>query len=218
VELLCTAAASYGSQGLVEKLQQLLDFLNLPGPVSKYLPAMNTIPLRHVGVLDLHIEAAAQKTVNLMLGSALYNKRACFCTVRLRQEASSHYDVVVYALSGGCLHAWLRGPTADFWSAGMNVKAVQLPVDPSSANGSMEAATMLCTPSQYGTNVKDETPLFERINTVLSNALSKVPLNSRTGALHSTTFRANFEYVGKRGRRPIRNWETVAGCVWAVWW
>lgn len=213
MEVLSTAAASYGSQGLVEKLQQLLDFLNLPGPVSKYLPAMNTIPLRHVGVLDLHIEAAAQKAVDLMLGSAVYNKGACFFTVRLRQEASSHYDVVVYALSGGCLHAWPRGPTADFWSVGMNVKAVQLPVDLSSANGSMEAATMLRSPSQYGTTAKDETPLFERINTVLSNALSNVPLNSKTGALHSTTFTANFQYTGRSGYS-----KSVAGCVWAVWW
>ena len=88
MELLADAAKSHSTQDLLRQLQQLLDLLNVPGPVSKYLPAMNTIPLQHVSVLDLHVEAAAQHAVDLMLGSSVFSNTsngAAFFTVHLNE-------------------------------------------------------------------------------------------------------------------------------------
>jgi len=226
VQLLSDAAKSHNTRDLLDLLQQLLDFLNLPGPVSRYLPRKDNIPLQHLGVLDMHVEAAALHAVNLMLGSSVFsssastgsNGAAFFC-VRLKEEVSTHYEVLVYAMSGGDLHKWPKGDN-DF-AAGTQVIAVPLPAAPSgteasssssSSGGSIKATEMVGSPYVYGVDVSGKVHrlLSERISTVLRGALAQVPFRGSTGAgLQQMAFTAYWskEIVYHK-----------ASCVRAVWW
>lgn len=58
---------------LYDKLKSLIDYLLLPGPVSKYLPKSKEVPLMHASVLGLHYEAAADAAVQTMLSSTAFN-------------------------------------------------------------------------------------------------------------------------------------------------
>ena len=189
MDLLSTAAKSYITMDLFDKLQQLLDFLNIPGPVSKYLPAKDSIPLRHIGVLDLHVEAAARRAVNLILDSSIHTNGASFLWVRLGQgvhgqKVRSHYEVIVYALSGGRLSKWPKGSSAEF-DADCDVQAVRLPAGTSSAGGSVPVYYVgeMLQAAKYGIDVKVEKALSERINTILHRTIEQVPVNGKTGAL-----------------------------------
>jgi hypothetical protein len=149
VQLLSDAAKSHSTPDLLHKLQQLLDFLNIPGPVSKYLPDMGSIPFQHLSVLDIYIEEAAAHAVDLMLRSSMFSNTsstgssgAAFFSVFLKEEVSSHYELVVYALSGGRLSAWPKGSTENFM-AYSNVQAVQLP---EGANGASSGSGSNCGP------------------------------------------------------------------------
>lgn len=230
MELLSDAAKSNSTLDLLDKLQQLLDFLNIPGPVLEYLPTKDSISLRHMGVLDLHLEAAAQGAVDLMLGSSSFSSSgstgssssAFFC-VRMKEEVSSHYDLLVFALTGGNLpkrrysSATSSHPRADF-TAGLPAQAVQLlqgesGTSSSSSAGSIRARDMVKAPAEYGKGVssKEHTMLFARITAALRRAVAEVPVNGRTSVLKVTTFKAFFANVDDAS-------ESLSSSVWAVWW
>jgi hypothetical protein len=228
VELLSDAAKSYSTHDLLDKLQQLLDFLNIPGPVLEYLPAKDNITLRHMGVLDLHVEAAAQHAVDLMLGSSSFSSSGstgssgvAFFTVRLKEEVSSHYDLMVFALSGGNFSKWSKGSRSDF-RAGLPAQALQLLDGTSSTSGSSDGASsvesvrardMVKAPALYGKGVasKEHSSLFKRITKVLGSALEQVPIDGRTGVMQVSTFKAFFANVDDAS-------ESLSSYVWAVWW
>lgn len=207
MDLLSTAAKSYITMDLFDKLQQLLDFLNIPGPVSKYLPAKDSIPLRHIGVLDLHVEAAARRAVNLILDSSIHTNGASFLCVRLGQKVRSHYEVIVYALSGVSLSSWPKGSSAEFY-AGYDVQAVCLPAGTSSAGGSVPVVEMLYA-GKYGTDVKVEKALSERINTILHRTIKQVPINGKTGALKTQIIQAKFNSLSR---------SAMSADVQVFWW
>jgi hypothetical protein len=221
VQLLSDAAKSHSTPDLLDKLQQLLHFLNIPGPIRKYLPVKDNITLRHLSVLDLYIEEAAQQAVDLMLGSSLFSSTsstgstgAAFFTVRLKEDVSSHYQVLVYALTGGLLPAWPKGSTAAF-STGDHIQSVQLPEGTSSSSssissraGSFKAVDLEKSPAVHGNAVSDTNyrDLYERISVGVSKAVAQVPLRGSTGGLQSCTFTASFSYPFTDTR------------AWAVWW
>lgn len=231
MELLSEAAKSHSTLDLLAKLQQVLEYLSIPGTVLDYLPAKDSISLRHMGVLDLHFEAAAQQAVELMLGSSSFSSSgstgssssAFFC-VRMREEVSSHYDLPVFALSGGNLSKWRRsvspaaGPGANF-TAGHPAQAVELPQgqsgtsSSSSVGGSIRARDMVKAPAEYGKGVsaKEHSSLFERITSALRSAVAEVPINGRTGVLKVTTFKAFFANVDDAS-------DSLSSSVWAIWW
>jgi hypothetical protein len=225
--LLSDATRLHNSRDLLERLQQLLDFLNLPGPVSKYLPPKDGLPLRYMGILDLHIEAAAQHAVDLMLSSSLSAgdastlQAAFFCVqVPPEEDTNTHYKPVIYSLSGyytpNILARWPKGSSAAF-TAGDGVQAVQLPtgsgiggITSSSNAGRIRAQDLIWSSAKYGQRVSkaSHTMLFERISTVLSRELAQVPCNGRTGALQSCSFTAHFDQLHA----------DCASSVWAIWW
>jgi hypothetical protein len=195
---------------MFDKLQQLLDFLNIPGPVSKYLPAKDTIPLRNIGVLDLHVEVAARRVVDLILNCSMHTNGAAFFSVRFSQEVSSHYEMMVYALRGGKLSSWPKGSTAEF-GAGFHLEAVRLPVGTTSAGASIPVVDML-QDAKYGTYVKVENSLFKRINTVLHRTLGQVPVDGKTGALKTDIITAKFSTCTRR------SFSDLSGKVRVIWW
>lgn len=224
MELLSEAAKSYSTQDLLVKLQQLLDFLAIPGPVLEYLPAKDNITLRHMGVLDLHVEAAAQHAVDLMLGSSSFSSSgstgsssAAFFCVRLKEEVSSHYDLLVFALSGGNLSRWNKNSFATTFTAGLQAQAMQLLDDTNGSSSassveSIRARDMVKAPAVYGKGVGGEhSSLFNRITKVLGSALEQVPIDGKTGVMKVSTFRAFFANVDDAS-------ESLSSCVWAVWW
>jgi hypothetical protein len=68
-ELLSEQLRSRTSYELVKQLQQLLDFLGLPGPLSHLVPA--PLALRQLRVKQLGAAALAQETVSVMMASLL---------------------------------------------------------------------------------------------------------------------------------------------------
>lgn len=224
MELLSEAAKSHSTQDLLVKLQQLLDFLAIPGPVLEYLPAKDNITLRHMGVLDLHVEAAAQHAVDLMLGSSSFSSSgstgsssAAFFCVRLKEEVSSHYDLLVFALSGGNLSRWNKNSFATTFTAGLQAQAMQLLDDTNGSSSassveSIRARDMVKAPAVYGKGVgREHSSLFKRITKVLGSALEQVPIDGKTGVMKVSTFIAFFANVDDAS-------ESLSSCVWAVWW
>jgi hypothetical protein len=188
-----------------------------------------------MGILDLHIEAAAQHAVNLMLSSSLSAgdastlQAAFFCVqVPPEEDTNTLYKPVIYSLSSyytpNILARWptwslgaLKGSSAAF-TASDGVQAVQLPtgsgiggITSSSNAGRIRALDLMRSSAKYGQRVSkaSHTMLFERISTVLSRELAHVPCNGRTCALQSCSFTAHFDHLHEAN---------YASSVWAIWW
>ncbi len=81
----------------------------------------------------MHLEAAAQQAVGLMLGSSVFSSSSsgtrtygsAFFFLRVNEKVSRHYEVKVYALSGSDLIKWPKGST-DYFDAGASVQANEL--------------------------------------------------------------------------------------------
>lgn len=90
---------------LYSRLKALLDLLAVSGPVTQLLPAMDSAPLRHAGVKDLHYQVLAHKAVNLMMDSTAYTSihtgtqcAAVFLICATDVPHTSSCDVSVYAV------------------------------------------------------------------------------------------------------------------------
>lgn len=70
VDTLSRLLAQYDSPGAAyATLDALIDFLLLPGPVSRWLPPAGRIPLQHIRVADLRMYPAAQEIAGCVLGA-----------------------------------------------------------------------------------------------------------------------------------------------------
>jgi hypothetical protein len=210
---------SYNTTDLLTKLQQLLDFLSLPGPVSNYLPAKDTgIPPRPLRLdpWDLHVEAAAQNAVDLMLSSPEFGSRRSFFCVMVNKEVSSHYELLVYSLTGGDLHILPRMCNVshiDLTSSGLGgVMASPLPEHAGGAtiklwdlayHDILDATRM----THCGVSPTSHKLLSARISAILSSALAKMRCRGNTDAVTST-FTARFSWAQR-----VRGIHTA---IWAV--
>lgn len=106
---------------LYDKLKDLIDYLLLPGPVTKYLPSQQQVPLRYARALDLHYQAAANNAVEAILSSTVFSNpgickdigenRAAFFYLPMLcgSDAISEGEVVnvqVYAVGDTALSRW----------------------------------------------------------------------------------------------------------------
>lgn len=127
---------------LYDKLQSLIDYLLLAGPVSKYLPIRKEVPLMHASVLGLHVQAAADAAVQAMLSSTGFsspNYTQDFSTavfyLSITLDNTSGVKIQPYAVSGAGIK-WKQhtikaaGPTAaqiDYVRVDPSVTLSQLP-------------------------------------------------------------------------------------------
>ena len=209
VDLLEFAAKSYSVPSLLDKLQQLLEFLNLSGPVSKYLPApRNSITLQPLHLLDLHREAAARHAVDLMLGSVFSssssssstgsNNRSLFCVfVKDSKEVISPYELVVYSLKGAglqnmpkmCHVMGVDLTSSDPFSAVTGrdrLRAVPLPegTGSTSINGwdlQYQDSTDANRMSHFSVSPTSHKLLLERISEILHSTVTQMQLRGDKG-------------------------------------
>jgi hypothetical protein len=219
MDLLEFAAKSYSAPDLLDKLQQLLEFLNLSGPVSKYQPApRNSITLQPLHLLDLHREAAARHAVDLMLGSVFSsssssrvlhgnNERSFFCVfVKDSKEVISPYELVVYSLKGARLqnmptmcHVMGVDLTSMTYHIPERLRAVPLPegTGSTSINGwdlQYQDSTDANRMSHFSVSPTSHKLLLERISAILHSTVTQMQLRGDKGAVIST-FTADFTWA-----------------------
>ncbi|WIA39745.1 hypothetical protein OEZ86_005804 [Tetradesmus obliquus] len=107
-----TAPGSSDS-AMYNRLNQLLDFLNLPGTVLDWLP-LKAITLRHARAMQFHITAAAMMAVEDMMSFPLLTGNSSSRTASLtRQELQKYPESLLASIASSC-----RGSSAvkiDLW-------------------------------------------------------------------------------------------------------
>jgi len=117
---------------LYDRLKDLIDYLLLPGSVTKYLPARQQVPLLHASALDLHYQAAANSAVETMLLSTAFSnaeicrdigtQRAAFFYLTMEPDSRNLVQVQVYAVGDSVLHSW-KPPPNTVWDTEAAVTA-----------------------------------------------------------------------------------------------
>jgi hypothetical protein len=105
LQTISTALENHPTSEVNDKLQALVDYLDIPDPVLQLLPPFRIISLQHLPVLDLHYYALAKQPMTLTQLNSFHNHQQQHMEVQCSLLIFVSTKEVDRQLSGVSVHA-----------------------------------------------------------------------------------------------------------------
>jgi len=205
LETLSTCLETHTESGLCEKLEGLLDYLNVQEPITSLFPPQGSIPIRHVGVLGLHYHIMTRDVADLITGSTAFScspiatslQDRGYFYITAKGDGSSIDSVAVFAVGGWSPKRKAIALCDATDTMAVNGKsgptAIRLPCSGPAPDAGRCLMDVVRDTAAYGRGVsRQHRALGGRVAVLLQAALSRVPVSGCTGSVQVRSVTAYF--------------------------